>query len=185
MFFAGSADGRLALLLCRVNHRKSTYAISYFGYCGLLSPASKLQAFVDEWGGLLRGCGSESLTMKRSLRHKIPLGSIVKAKGRDERNAAFRPFALCIRKHFEFGIAIVVNVEAYGKWPRKYKIRFAGGSDDPHYFAFKKVLALLMRAMEAGLGRIRRRSTPTACSYSETNKSIHSGLFRSWLQILD
>jgi Protein of unknown function (DUF3800) len=105
-------------------------------FCGLCSPLARIIEFEEEWRGLLRSHGLAELSMKRALRRKIPLGKNIVAASVEERNAALTPFADCIRKHFEMGVAITVDVEAYKKWPIHAKQKFAGGSDNPHYFAF-------------------------------------------------
>jgi hypothetical protein len=104
-------------------------------FCGLCSPLPRIREFEEDWKGILRHFGLQSLTMKRALRHKIAFSPKDKANSADERNRVLQPFIECIRKHFELGIAITVDVEAYKKWPPQARKR-VGGSDDPHYFAF-------------------------------------------------
>lgn len=104
-------------------------------FCGFVSPLARVREFEEEWNGLLRHFGLHCLTMKRALRRKIPFSPNTKAKSAEERNKAFVPFIECIRKHFEMGVAITVDVDAYKKWSPQAKRR-VGGSDDPHYFAF-------------------------------------------------
>jgi Protein of unknown function (DUF3800) len=109
---------------------------SIVSFCGLCSTVSRIAEFEDEWKGILRSYGMSELSMKRALRYKIRLGANVEAKSARERNVALKPFAECVRKHIELGVAITVHVEAYQKWPLLAKQKFAGGSDNPHYFAF-------------------------------------------------
>jgi Protein of unknown function (DUF3800) len=104
-------------------------------FCGFCSPPSKLPAFEDEWNALLRHYGLPCLAMKRALRRKIPFSPTEPAKEREERNAVLRRFVECIRKHFELGVAVAVEVEAYKTWPYPSKKKI-GGSDDPHYLSF-------------------------------------------------
>jgi Protein of unknown function (DUF3800) len=104
-------------------------------FCGFVSPQMRVREFEDEWNGLLKQFELQCLTIKRALRHKIPFSPNTQAKSAKERNEAFVPFIKCIRKHFEMGIAITVDVDAYNKWPHQAKKRI-GGSEDPHYFAF-------------------------------------------------
>lgn len=107
--------------------------------CGLCAPPGKVQEFEDDWKALLRHHGLESLTMKRALRRKVKFSSKVKANSRDERNEVLKPFAECIKKHFEFGIAVSVDVLAYRSLPAPTKKRYGGG-EDPFYFAFLTAL---------------------------------------------
>lgn len=104
-------------------------------FCGFCSPPAKVLAFEDAWNVLLRHYGLSCLTMKRALRRKIPFSRNEPAKERDERHAVLSRFVKCIREHFELGVAIAVDVDAYEKWPSRAK-RKIGGSDDPHYLAF-------------------------------------------------
>ncbi len=108
-------------------------------FCGLCSPPEKVQEFEDDWKGLLRHYGLTSLTMKRALRRKIKFSPTAEAKSVEERNAVLEPFAQCIRKHFELGVALAVDVDAYKKWPLHAKKKI-GGSDDPYYLAFISAL---------------------------------------------
>jgi len=105
-------------------------------FCGFCAPVSKLAAFQDEWHSLLRLHGMPELSMKRALRRKVKLGTNTDAHSIEERIDALRPFAECARNHFELGVAIVVDVDAYKDWPIPAKQRFAAGSPNPHYFAF-------------------------------------------------
>jgi hypothetical protein len=104
-------------------------------FCGLCSPPTRVQQFEDEWKGLLRHYGLGSLTMKHALRRKRKFTKTVEAKSVEERNAVLEPFSRCIRKHFELGLAVSVDVDAYKKWPAQAK-RKIGGSEDPFYLAF-------------------------------------------------
>ena len=104
-------------------------------FCGFVSPLARVREFEEDWNGLLRDFELQCLTMKRALRRKIPFSPNTEAKSAEERNKAFVPFIECIRKHFEMGVAITVDVDAYKKWSPQAKRR-VGGSDDPHYFAF-------------------------------------------------
>jgi hypothetical protein len=108
---------------------------SVTSFCGLCSPENRVREFEEDWKGLLRNFGLQCLTMKRALRRKIPFSSNTPAKSAEERNNVLQSFAQCIRKHFELGVAITVDVDAYKKWSPQARKR-VGGSDDPHYFAF-------------------------------------------------
>jgi hypothetical protein len=117
---------------------KDKHVISF---CGLCSPLARIRAFEEDWKGLLGHFGLQSLSMKRALRHKIKLSQSVEAKSAPERNKALEPFAESIRKHFELGVAVTVDVDAYEKWPT-YAKKKMGGSDNPHYFAFLSALMI-------------------------------------------
>jgi hypothetical protein len=104
-------------------------------FCGLCSPVSRVQEFEEEWKRLLRSCEIESLTMKRALRHTRRLSPCVDSQSANERCEVLKPFALCIRQHFEIGVAIAVDVKAYQQLSTIAK-RKIGGSDDPQYMAF-------------------------------------------------
>ncbi len=104
-------------------------------FCGLCSPISRVQQFEEEWKRLLRSCELESLTMKRALRRTRRLSPYIDKQSAEERSETLKPFALCIRKHFEIGVAIAVDVQAYERLSAIAK-RKVGGSDDPFYFAF-------------------------------------------------
>ena len=108
-------------------------------FCGLCTPQARVHEFEAEWKGLLTHYGLQSLTMKRALRRKIKFSERIEAKSADERNAVLKPFAFCIRKHFDLGVAVTVDVNAYRDWPLDAK-RKIGGSDDPHYLAFLTAL---------------------------------------------
>jgi Protein of unknown function (DUF3800) len=104
-------------------------------FCGFCSPLARVREFEEDWKGVLRHYQLPCLTMKRALRRKIPFSRTTKAESVEERNAVLLQFVNCIRKHFELGTAIVVDVDAYNKWPYQDKKKI-GGSDDPHYFTF-------------------------------------------------
>lgn len=104
-------------------------------YCGFVSPSTRVRGFEEEWNGLLRHFELPYLTMKRALRRKIPFSPTTGAKSAEERNKVLVPFIECIRKHFEMGVAITVDVDAYRQWSPQARKK-VGGSDDPHYFAF-------------------------------------------------
>ena len=116
-------------------------------FCGLVSTVARIMEFEVEWKRLLRSYGMKDLSMKRALKHTIALGQNVAAKTAKERNNAFQPFADCIRRHFELGVAIVVDVAAYDKWPVHLKQKFAGGSPNPHYFSFINALVCCSKFM--------------------------------------
>jgi hypothetical protein len=101
----------------------------------LCSPLPRIREFEEDWKGILRGFGLDSLTMKRALRRKIPFSPNTEAKSVEERNNVLKPFVDCIRRYFTFGRAVAIDVEGYKKWPPQARKR-VGGSDDPHYFAF-------------------------------------------------
>ena len=111
---------------------KDKHVISF---CGLAAPLDKVRSFDDEWNGILRGYGLPYLTMKRALRRNIRFSSAIRANSVQERNEVLKPFTECIRKHFEFGRVVVIDVHAYAAWNPQAR-RKVGGSDDPHYFAF-------------------------------------------------
>ncbi len=104
-------------------------------FCGLCSPLSRVQEFEEEWKRLLRSCEIESLSMKKALRRSRRLSPCIDKQSAQERTEILKPFALCIRKHFEIGVAIAVDVQAYQQMSPVAKKQI-GGSDDPYYFAF-------------------------------------------------
>lgn len=104
-------------------------------FCGLCSPPKRVAEFEDDWKALLREYGLASLTMKRALRRKRKFSNRVAATSVEERNAVLGRFAECIRKHFEVGIPVTVDVGAYKSFAPTSKHRIFG-SDNPHYFAF-------------------------------------------------
>jgi hypothetical protein len=108
-------------------------------FCGLCSPPRRIQQFEDEWKGLLRSAEISSLTMKRALRHKRKVSPQIGEQSAQERTEALTSFALCIRKHFEIGVAITIDVAAYHKMSVAAK-RTIGGNDDPHYMAFMSAI---------------------------------------------
>lgn len=103
--------------------------------CGLCAPASRVQEFEEEWKQLLRSSGINSLSMKRALRRTRRLSNCIDEQTAQERTEVLKPFASCIRKYFEIGVAIAVDVEAYHKLSVAAKKK-VGGSDDPFYMAF-------------------------------------------------
>jgi hypothetical protein len=74
-------------------------------FCGVCSPLYRIQEFEEDWKGLLRSYELPCLTMKRALEHTRRLSPQVDKQSAKERNEALTPFALCIRKHFEIGVA--------------------------------------------------------------------------------
>lgn len=104
-------------------------------FCGLVGASSRIQSFDDEWNGILRSYEMDFLTMKRAFKANAPLSPRIRKQSFAERIEALKPFADCIRKHFEYGIAAAVDVAAYKALSRGAKKQL-GGSDNPHYLAF-------------------------------------------------
>lgn len=104
-------------------------------FCGLCSPASRVQEFEEDWKQLLRSSEIPALSMKRALRRTRRLSPCIDAQSAAERTEVLKPFALCIRKHFEIGVAIAIDVPAYARMSTLAKKKI-GGSDDPFYMAF-------------------------------------------------
>src|ERR1700722_5557458 len=111
-------------------------------FCGFVAPLPKVREFEEEWSSILKQYELSCLTMKRALRRTIPFSPNTRAESREERNAAFLPFIQCIRKHFELGVALTIDVAAFEKVPIQAKRRL-GGSDDPHYLAFLQALTTI------------------------------------------
>lgn len=104
-------------------------------FCGLCAPASRVQEFEEDWKQLLRSSEIKALSMKRALRRVRPLSPCINTQSAAERTEVLKPFALCIRKHFEIGVAIAIDVEAYSRLSALAKQKI-GGSDNPFYMAF-------------------------------------------------
>jgi hypothetical protein len=104
-------------------------------FCGLCSPLSRVHDFEEEWQGLLHDYELDFLTMKRALRRTRRLSPRIDKQSATERNESLKLFAICIRKHFEVGVAITVDVQAYRGLSSAAKKKI-GGSEDPHYLAF-------------------------------------------------
>jgi hypothetical protein len=104
-------------------------------FCGFIAAASRIQAFDDEWNSILRGYEMDFLTMKRALKAHTPLSPKIRKQSFAERIEALKPFADCIRKHFEYGIASAVDVAAFKDLSPGAKKQL-GGIENPHYLAF-------------------------------------------------
>ncbi|HEY1578419.1 MAG TPA: DUF3800 domain-containing protein [Terracidiphilus sp.] len=104
-------------------------------FCGFVAAASKFQAFDDEWNSILRSYELDVLTMKRAFKAHVPLSPRIRKQTFAERIETLKPFADCIRKHLEYGVAIAVDVVAFKSMSPGAK-RQLGNAENPHYLAF-------------------------------------------------
>jgi hypothetical protein len=104
-------------------------------FCGFVTPVSKVQPFEDEWYSILRSYEMGSLTMKRAFKAHVPLSPKIRKQSFAGRIETLKPFADCIRKHFEYGIAVAIEVEAFKHMSPQAKKQL-GGVENPHYLAF-------------------------------------------------
>lgn len=104
-------------------------------FCGFVAPIANVQAFESEWNGILRSYEMECLSMKRAFKATAPLSRVIRKQSFAERIDTLKPFADCIRKHLEFGIATSIDVQAYKAIPVRAK-KNLGGSNNPHFVVF-------------------------------------------------
>lgn len=109
-------------------------------FCGFVASASKIQPFDDEWNSILRNYEMDFLTMKRAFRASVPLSPRIRKQSFAERIETLKPFADCIRKHFEFGSAIAIDVVAFKDMSPGAKKQL-GKIENPHYLAFVQAMA--------------------------------------------
>ena len=104
-------------------------------FCGFVAAASKIQPFDDEWNSILRGYEMDVLTMKRAFKAHVPLSPKIRKQSFAERIETLKPFADCIRKHFEYGVAVAVDVAGFKDLSPGAKKQL-GRMENPHYLAF-------------------------------------------------
>jgi hypothetical protein len=117
-------------------------------FCGFVIAASRLQPFDDEWNGILRSYEMDVLTMKQAFRASAPLSKKIHKQTFAERIETLKPFADCIRNHFEYGVATAVDVDAYKSMSAGAK-RQLGGTENPHYLAFLQGMMGYMHHMRS------------------------------------
>jgi hypothetical protein len=113
-------------------------------FCGFIAAASKIQPFEDEWNGILRAYEMDALHMNKAFRAKVPLSPKIRKQSFSDRIETLKPFADCIRKHFEFGSAIAVDVVAYRDMSAGAKKQL-GDTENPHYLAFMQGIAGVLK----------------------------------------
>lgn len=113
-------------------------------FCGFVAPLSRVQVFENEWRGILRSYEMECLTMKRAFKAHTPLSRVIRKQSFAERIETLKPFADCVHRHFEYGIATAVDVGAYKQFSVAGKKKF-GGSDNPHYVAFLTGMVAILK----------------------------------------
>ena len=104
-------------------------------FCGFVAAASRIQSFDDEWNSILRVYEMDSLHMSRVFKAHVPLSAKIRKQSFAERIETLKPFADCIRKHFEYGMAMAVDVAAFQAMSPGAKKQL-GKIDNPHYLAF-------------------------------------------------
>jgi hypothetical protein len=109
-------------------------------FCGFVAAASKIQPFDDEWNSILRSYGIDSLHMSRAFKANVPLSLIIRKQSFAERIEILKPFADCIRKHFECGLATAIDVAAFKALSLGAKKQL-GQIENPHYLAFTSAMA--------------------------------------------
>ena len=77
-------------------------------FCGFVAAASRIQSFDDEWNSILRVYEMDSLHMSRVFKAHVPLSAKIRKQSFAERIETLKPFADCIRKHFEYGMAMAL-----------------------------------------------------------------------------
>lgn len=132
---------------------QSPHAIVSF--CGLVISPSKLKDFDEEWQPLLRSCGLSFLHTKNLAdRGRGFSNRFRENRTLEETIENLKPFADCINKHFEFGLAQAWDVLAYSALPELVKNRLGGSARDPHYLAFARALSELKKSYISGNHKI-------------------------------
>jgi hypothetical protein len=103
-------------------------------FCGFLTAASKIQAFDDQWKNVLRVYKMDYFTAKDAFRENKSLGKFSKHSVAT-RIEVLKPFADCIRKHFECGVTAAVDVAEFNALSRAARKQL-GNMDNPHFLAF-------------------------------------------------
>jgi Protein of unknown function (DUF3800) len=103
-------------------------------FCGFLTAASKMQAFDDTWNHILRVYQMDYFTAKDAFRENIPMGKFSKHSVA-KRIEVLKPFADCIRKHFECGVSAAVQVEGFSALSPGARKQL-GRMSKPHFLAF-------------------------------------------------
>jgi hypothetical protein len=117
-------------------------------FCGFIAASSKIQPFEDEWNSILRGYEMDALHMSKAFRSGVPLSRKIRKQSFDERVEVLKPFADCIRNHFEMGVAVAVDVAAFKNMSKAAKNQL-GAIENPHYLAYMQgVLGVLHHVRE-------------------------------------
>jgi hypothetical protein len=109
-------------------------------FCGFVAAASRIQSFDDEWNSVLRSYDMDFLHTSRAFKANAPLSPKIRKQTFAERIETLKPFADCIRKHFECGIATAVDVAAFKAMSPGAKKQL-GRIENPHYMAFTSGMA--------------------------------------------
>lgn len=118
-------------------------------FCGFVAAVSKIQPFEDEWNSILRSYEMKSLTMKQAFRAQVPLSPKIRKQSIAERIETLKPFADCVRNHFEYGIAVAVDVAAFKSLSPQAKKKL-GMIENPHYLAFLQGMMACVHHLQDG-----------------------------------
>lgn len=119
---------------CDESGKKGDHPVVTFS--GLCLPHAKLASFDLEWEQLLRRIAKPSLHMARATRLSENYGPTMPRRQTPvERVDALQPFAECIRRNFELGIMIAVEVRAFNALSPMAK-RALGNPEDPYHLSF-------------------------------------------------
>ena len=109
-------------------------------FTGVCASQSRISAFDDAWGMLLRQYGLKSLHMAKASRLKEGSGPLMpRHQLIEDRVKALLPFADCINDHLEIGLFQAIDVQGFKLLTKEAK-RGIGSPDDPHYLAFARGL---------------------------------------------
>lgn len=108
---------------------------------GVGCSATDMNPFWEEWHRCLYVNGLRTLTMKRALRHSVPLSDKNPALGAGARTEALLPFVAAVRRHLWIISAIALDVTAFKNLPSHYH-QILG--DDPFFTAFLRMLLEIM-----------------------------------------
>ena len=89
----------------------------------------------DDWNLVLRSYGMDSLHISRAFKATDLLSPKIGKQTFAERIDTLKPFADCIRKHFEYGIATAIDVAAFKAMSKAAKKQL-GNAENAHYVAF-------------------------------------------------
>lgn len=107
--------------------------VTFSGVCAI---ESKIPAFNDAWGVLLRHYGIKALHMAKAGRLKEKVGDkMLRGQSAAERTEALKPFADCINDHLEFAFIQAWDVKGFKAISQAAREKL-GSVDDPHYLAF-------------------------------------------------
>jgi hypothetical protein len=105
-------------------------AVSFGGVCGSIG---QVGAFEKKWQALLTSYGMDSLSMKRALRHQIPLGRRIEALGATERAKALLQFVDCAKQDCALILGLAIDVQAFGSMSAQAHKQL---TSDPYYASF-------------------------------------------------